>query len=144
MADQTEPRVTAERKLSAYDMCHEFPVAASATIYQGAGVAFNASGLLVKASTVGAAIAVGRAAETVVSAVSGQTLRCDSGIFRYANAGAPNAVAAAHRGTPCYFADDQTVSTSSGAGIFAGIVYDVDAQGVWVVQAFPASEPVAG
>lgn len=50
----------------------------------------------------------------------------------FANDEAPYAVAVAHRGQVCYLLDDQTVSTNSSSHSVAGIVDDVDSEGVWV------------
>ena len=57
-----------------------------------------------------------------------------SGVFRYANSAAGDLIATADIGTVCYIVDDQTVAKTSATATRspAGIVEDVDANGVWV------------
>jgi hypothetical protein len=50
----------------------------------------------------------------------------------YSNDSAPYAVSVANRGAVCYLIDDNTVSTNSSGTSVAGIVEDVDDDGVWV------------
>lgn len=110
----------------------ELPMAASTTIYQGALVALNASGLVVPFSTATGLKALGRAEETKTSA-SGQNprIKVSGGVFLYANDGG-DPVTAAARGAVCYGTDDQTVSITATGKSVAGIVEDVVSEGVWL------------
>ena len=57
-----------------------------------------------------------------------------SGCFLYKNSSSTAAIAAADIGGVCYVADDQTVSKTGGTNsIPAGLVYDVESKGVWVL-----------
>ena len=94
---------------------------AGAEIYAGSLVAVNANGKAVPASDTAGLKTIGRA-ET--HAKSGETVTVKSGCF----------LAAADIGGVCYVADDQTVSKTGGTNsIPAGLVYDVESKGVWVL-----------
>ena len=62
------------------------------------------------------------------------------GIFKYTNVGD---VTVAMRGQLCYVSDDQTVTEASGDDPIAGVIYDVDSDGVWVEQQYPHPTAVA-
>ena len=109
-------------------------VAGSTTIYAGGMVAVNANGNATNAGDVANLKVVGRAESTVdnSSGTNGQLkITVAVGIFRWANEAN---VTDANIGDICYVVDDQTVSvTNSGSqSIIAGIVTDVDTDGVWV------------
>lgn len=115
----------------------EFGVAANAVIYIGALVALNASGYLVPASTATTLKVVGRAEQAVDNTGGANgAVRCrvGGGIYRWANSGSSDAIAAVNIGASCYAVDDQTVALTSGSATrsVAGTIYDVDAFGVWV------------
>ena len=111
---------------------YELQMAASTTIHQGALVALNASGLLVPMSTATGLRALGRAEESKVSAASGATLcKVSTGVFKYANDGG-DPVTTAARGAVCYATDDQTVSITATGKSVAGVVVEVESDGVWV------------
>ncbi len=108
---------------------------ASQTIYQGAILMRNASGHLIKGATATGSRGVGRAEAAGASTTAGvtpQTFR--EGVFRFANSSAGDLIATADIGTVCYIVDDQTVAKTDGTATRspAGIIYDVDAVGVWV------------
>lgn len=104
---------------------------AGAEIYAGSLVAVNANGKAVPASDTAGLKTIGRA-ET--HAKSGETVTVKSGCFLYKNSSSTAAIAAADIGGVCYVADDQTVSKSGGTNsIPAGLVYDVESKGVWVL-----------
>lgn len=128
MANQTAAR-SAPRMLSCFDMEHEENVVVGDTIYQGAAVATAASGLFVNASKAGAVMVVGVALKTVLVATAADKLRVSQGIFLFVNGGS---FTKADRFKVCYFADNQTVNATN-TNIVAGIIYDVDAAGVWVL-----------
>lgn len=111
-----------------------FPVAASTTIYAGALVGLL-NGYLVPAANTAGIKPIGRADQKKDnSAGSAGDLNCEvaMGVFRYTN-DTTDAVARAHVGFPCYVLDDNVVASVAGtAGVLAGIVENVDSDGVWV------------
>jgi len=115
------------------------PVAGSVTIHAGSLVVLSASGHAQPGDAAAAThIALGRAEERVDNAAGSDgdaTVRVQRGIFRWANSAAADAIDLTHIGSPCYVVDDQTVAATddTGARSAAGTVFDVDAQGVWVV-----------
>lgn len=119
------------RMISQFDMSLSGPALVGAVIFKGGLVKIGTAGTLTRG---GGAVAtgnktVGRAKKTFNVAVAGDVVEYESGIFRFANAGA---VVAASRGLICYADDDQTVSLTA-TNMVAGRVYDVDTQGVWVL-----------
>jgi hypothetical protein len=137
MANLTAARSTL-KKVSPYDMPHEMVMATGATIYKGSGVAFGSDGKIVHASQAGAIATAGVAEQTQLAAAAGQTIKFSSGVKCFANSGAfPLTIA--NRGQACYWSDDQTVGTDS-TKLFAGIVYDVDSDGVWVKMGLVLAE----
>jgi hypothetical protein len=55
------------------------------------------------------------------------------GVFGpFANTTAPNAVAITDRTKVCYLLDDNTITMESSGHSVAGIVDDLDSEGVWV------------
>jgi hypothetical protein len=56
------------------------------------------------------------------------------GWFKFANSAAADLIALADIGATCYIVDDQTVAKTNGTNTrsAAGIVRDVDADGVWI------------
>jgi len=130
MAAATQELDTPERKGQHVSL----PVEASTTIYAGALVAINASGNAVPASDSANLKVVGRAEETVANSGSAgdKSITAKRGTFRFDNS-ATNAVAAANRFSACYVEDDHTVGTNGGTNnVKAGLVVDVDEDGVWV------------
>lgn len=131
MADATAAINTPER-LTKFEQRDRFGMATGATIYQGTGCAIGSDGKVVHASQSGALYTLGIAEETVVSAAAGALIGTQEGIWRMAN-DAAHLLTIANRFGPCYWSDDQTVGTNS-AKLVAGVVYDVDASGVWVIM----------
>jgi hypothetical protein len=109
-------------------------LAAAAVVYEGGMVAVNASGLLVPASASNTIRVIGVATKTVDNAAGGLAGEVDRGCFRFDNSADSDEITAAHIGAPCFAVDDQTVAltSNSGARPYAGIVLDVDDNGVWV------------
>lgn len=110
------------------------PVAASTKIFAGSLVAINASGYLVPGSVSTTLKVQGRAEEYVDnSAGANGDLSCKvrRGVFLYDNDGT---VALADIGKTAYIVDDQTVADNDGseARSAAGVIEDVDSDGVWV------------
>jgi hypothetical protein len=106
-------------------------------VYAGSIGVINSSGYLTKGATATGLKCVGRINEQVDnSAGSAGDLRADveNGIFRWANSADADAIALADVGNVCFIVDDQTVAKTSGSGTRspAGIIADVDSDGVWV------------
>ncbi len=115
----------------------DIPVKAATTIYPGAMVAIDAAGYAVPAATAATLKVIGRAERLADNAAGGdgdKMVRVATGVFQYRNSSAGDAIALTDVGATCYAVDDQTVAKTSdtGARSAAGIVFDVDAQGVWV------------
>lgn len=114
-----------------------FPVAASTKIYAGALVCINSSNLAVNGATATGLKTVGVAqalADNSAGAASAISVSVRRGVFCFANSASGDAIALADVGATCYVVDDQTVAKTDGTGTrsAAGIVRDVDADGVWV------------
>lgn len=132
-------------------VCLDYPIADSVILYPGAMVALNSTGYAVPVTSATGLIVIGRCASdrtldnTVVGHAAGALrVPVDSGVFYWANAAAADAVAAANRGAVCYGYDDQTVTITSSSRSVAGIVVDVDASGVWVLQGLITQVATAG
>ena len=115
----------------------QVPVGANVNIFQGALVQINAAGFAVPGTATAANTAIGRAdaaANNTGGANGALTLDVSRGTFRFANSAAGDLITRADIGKSCFVVDDQTVAKTNNAGArpIAGIVYDVDAQGVWV------------
>lgn len=108
---------------------------ASQTIFAGAIIMRNVAGQLVKGATATGSFGVGRAEDMATSTTAGVTpLRVGRGTFVFANSAAADAITAAEIGTVCFIVDDQTVAKTNGTNTRspAGVVENVDANGVWV------------
>lgn len=115
----------------------QFGVAAATKIYAGALVCLNAAGSAVPGATAAALTAVGRAEQNVDnSGGAAGDLKVDvrRGVFRFNNSAGADEIAAEDIGSTAYVVDDETVALTDGGATrsAAGIIYDVDAQGVWV------------
>lgn len=115
----------------------EQPVAASQRIFTGALVARNAAGFLVKGAAATGLIGVGTAMRGVDNSAGDAgdaRAQYSSETARFANSGSGDAITIAEIGDICWIVDDQTVAKTDGSGTRspAGIVEEVDAQGVWV------------
>lgn len=115
-----------------------FPVLASTKIYGGSLVVLTAAGLAKPGATAPGLVAIGMAeatADNSSGASSAIQVRVRQGVFKFANSAAGvDLVAAANYGQPCYIVDDNVVALTSAAGTrsVAGIVVQVDTDGVWV------------
>lgn len=109
-----------------------YPVAASTKIYHGGMVALNASGYLVPGSNTAGLAVVGVAEETVdnTSGADG-ALRCkvSTGMYKFENSGT-KAVEQGDAGRPIFVEDDQTVADETTKGIVAGLLVEVETDGV--------------
>lgn len=127
--DRNTPRHSGEQLAGA--------VAASTLIYAGALVMRNAAGYVIEGQTATGLVGVGRAEERIDNSAGSNgdlTLTYRPGTFRFANSASSDEITIAEIGEVVYAVDDQTVAKTddSEARSPAGIVIDVDAQGVWV------------
>lgn len=139
MANATAQVSTSKRRhvpAFAYNVC--LPVRSGVTLYAGAMVGIDSTGLLNKAGTAGNLCVLGRLAHPpklgyiVGDGVAKAEVEC--GVILWANSGT-DAVDADDCGRLCYVEDDQTVSeTGSTTSIVAGIVFEKTNEGVWVIQ----------
>lgn len=114
------------------------PVAASARIFGGALVALDASGNAIRASANrtlrmrGVAHAGG--VDNTAGSAGDARIDVAPGVYRFSNSSSGDAIARADIGNIAWAVDDEQVAktSNSGARPAAGIIWDVDAQGVWV------------
>jgi hypothetical protein len=112
-------------------------VAANALIYAGALVCLNANGYATPGAAALGLNAIGRCegqADNTGGADGAITVSVMRGVFRFANSAGGDAITEANVGERCYVVDDQAVALTNGVGTRsqAGVIFDVDAQGVWV------------
>ena len=125
MAALSKNRKTSER----VPVLRQFETAAK--IYTGALVALNSAGKAVPASDTAGLTVIGRAELT---AESGKMVTVKTGCFRFDNSTSTAEIKATEIGKVCYVTDDQTVSKTGGTNnSVAGLVFDVDKKGVWVL-----------
>ena len=116
------------------------PVASGAKIFAGALVVANAAGYAAAGSAAASLTYLGRAEEFKDNTLGGNgdlvVIVRRRKAFKWGNAGA-DAVTAASIGKSCYILDDQTVAKTSGNGVrsIAGIVTEIESDGVWVAEA---------
>ena len=111
-------------------------------IYAGSLVSVDSNGEAVSATDSATDQVVGRAAEYVDNTDDGETIDIDVGVFRWVNG---DTITDAHIGDFAYVEDDQTVvKTDPGNACIAGIIVDVDDDGVWVSSLFDVSNSGAG
>lgn len=128
-AQLTEARDTPQRDGAAVGI----GVASNTTIYAGAMVAINAAGYAVAASDATGIKVVGRAEETVANTGTNgaETIDVRRGVFRWVNG---DTFTRADVGNLAYVEDDATVQKAASAtyDIVAGLIIEVDSDGVWV------------
>lgn len=132
MAAATGPRNTVKLNDSKLKVP---PVAANTQVFQGSLVALK-DGFAVPAAADATQVVIGRAntgADNRGGAPGGASVEVERGVFAWANDGAAP-VTQALVGKPCFVLDDQTVSASSSSNTRpqAGIVYQIDDDGIWV------------
>ncbi len=131
MSDLTAARKETVRMISPYDFKLENqPLATGAVAYQGGGAAVDTAGNLVRASAATAVKTAGFFCATNASAAAGDVIDIQQGMAYLKNGVA--ALTDADRFQPCYWEDDQTVGGDPST-LLAGIVFDVDAGGVFVM-----------
>jgi len=110
------------------------PAAAAKKFFAGALVARDASGNATPGATAADILGVGRCKAFVDNSAGlagAATVEIEKGIFHFKNS-ASDPVVAADIGNNCYIVDDETVSHTDTNQSVAGVVFDVDATGVWV------------
>lgn len=112
-------------------------VAALTTVYAGALLMRNAAGYLIEGQTATGLVGVGRAEERVDNGSGSNgdlSAKFRPGVFRFGNSSSSDEITIAEIGDIAYAVDDQTVAKTddSESRSPAGIIVDVDAQGVWV------------
>lgn len=134
MAALTQDRAIVRR--SGRDLA--LPAEANAKFYGGCIVVVNASGNAVKGAASQNGLRAAGIAEDPVDNTGGAAgavnVNAMRGIYRLANGTSADLLARADIGATCYVIDDQTVGKTNGSTTraTAGIVRDVDADGVWV------------
>lgn len=114
-----------------------FPVATNVKIFSGSIVMLNATGYATKGAAATGQICVGRAedqADNTGGADGAKAITVMSGVYKFANSAAGDAITIAEIGDNCYIVDDQTVAKTDGTGArsVAGRIVGVDTDGVWV------------
>lgn len=133
MAALTEPRATPKRDGKRFSRL----VAADTKIFQGSLVCLLATGYATPGATSTTLVATGMAVETADNtggAAGDIPVEVETGVFRFGNSAAADAITIAEIGDDAYIVDDQTVAKTNGGATrsIAGKIKDVDAQGVWV------------
>lgn len=118
------------------------PVAAAAECFAGAIAVQNATGYAAPATTATGLTAIGVFAahvDNTAGADGDETVEVERGNFHFQNSAGADEITRVHIGKICYLVDDQTVAATDGddgtSGPIrsaAGIVDDVDDNGVWV------------
>lgn len=112
-------------------------VAASTKVFAGALLMRNAAGYVVEGQVATGLVGIGRAEAQVDNSGGSNgdlSVSYRPGVFRYANSASTDEITIAEIGDVCYAVDDQTVAKTDGSSARspAGIITDVDANGVWV------------
>lgn len=135
MAALTGPRIQTDRLGDAAVVpLWKLPVAANVKIYAGAFVVIRA-GYARPATTATGDLAAGRAEATVDNtggAAGDKVITVRRGTFKWNNSASADLIAQANVGAPCYLVDDQTVALVATGRSFAGLIYQVETDGVLV------------
>lgn len=126
-------RATPSRMLTILSLA----VAANVLCYGGALAVIDATGNVKPGVTALGLRGIGRFKERVsnVGGAAGDVkAEVELGVFQFANSANADAITAADIGKPCYVVDDQTVARTHGSNTrsVAGVVVDLDDEGVWV------------
>lgn len=129
MAALTADRRTNEREGSDYS----FPVAATTEIFMGALVVLDASGNAEPGTTATGKVAVGRSNVYIdnTGIAAAEVVEVKAGIFNWVNSSG-DPVTKAAIGDTVYVEDDQTVCATATGKSAAGVMVDIDSDGVWV------------
>lgn len=126
----------------------EVPLQTGVTLYPGAMVGLDSSGYGIAGSTSALRIVgvyLDGTTVTTTGSAGATTVRVRQGAFKLANSSSTDAITIADVGRPCYLVDDQTVARTSsrGARPFAGIVAQVETDGVYVEITGQSADPTA-
>lgn len=127
MAALIQDRTTARRAGNQYSDL----LAANTVIYAGAMYALDDTGNAKPATADGGrarAVAQARADQ----ARGDEFVHGETGVFLFGNSAADKEITRADIGKNAFIADDQTVAKTGNASAIAGVVVDVDDDGVWV------------
>ncbi len=131
---------TLVEKQSSIGTIQDFPVAASANIFQGAIVCIDADGFAVPAADTAGFVVIGQCqvpADNSSGADGDITVRVFSGIFGpYVNTG--STIAQTNVGILCGVVDDEAV-TLTVTNIAAGTIFEVTSDGVFVAMPYPSA-----
>lgn len=133
MSALTADRATAERQGDEFS----YDVAAAVVCLAGGIAVLDAAGNVKPAVVATGLVCAGRFEETVdnsAGAAAAVKAKVRSGVFRYGNSAAADAITKAEIGDNCYLVDDQTVAKTDATATrsAAGKIVDVDSAGVWV------------
>jgi hypothetical protein len=133
MAALTADRATASRAGDKFN----FDVAAAVVCRAGGIAVLDATGNIKPGVTATGLICAGMFPAEVnnaAGAAAAVKAEVQSGVFRFGNSAAADAITKAEIGDNCYIVDDQTVAKTDGTATrsIAGKIVDVDSAGVWV------------
>lgn len=133
MAALSTDRATASRVGDKF----KFDMAASVIARAGGIAVLDASGNVKPGVAATGLICAGMFTEMIdnsAGAAAARQAEVASGVFRFGNSAAGDAITKAEIGDTCYIVDDQTVAKTDGTGTrsAAGKIVDVDSVGVWV------------
>jgi hypothetical protein len=141
MAAATTGRRT-KQMLGTFTFPMNYPVKANEVLIAGCMAMVDASGRAVSAATATGAIGAGRVKtnggldrwDATGLADGALKAEIEEGIFKFANSAAGDLIAVSEIGKKCYIVDNQTVAKTNGTSTRspAGIVRQVDSDGVWV------------
>ena len=110
-----------------------YPVAAGVKLYAGLIGALNAAGFLdyPAAGSTFAAGVIDKDVDNTNGTAGAVTCDLRRGCFLF-DQGAGTAITIADRFKDCYLSDNHSVSIADQSKGFGGVIYDVDASGIWV------------
>jgi hypothetical protein len=133
MTATTQERLTAWRDNKKF----EFPVAAAALLLQGTIACMAASGYATPGITATGLKVLGvvdATADNRLGAAGDVRVKISRGTYKFANSSGADLIGLADVGNSAYLVDNQTVAKTSGGSTrsVAGIIRDVEPDGVWV------------
>ena len=137
-ANRDTPEIKHPRFLAA-----KFTVLNDAVLYAGAILAIDSANEIQPAADTAGLKVVGRCPLALDNAADGLESQVEQGVFRYANSGT-YPITRAMIGRVAYVENDETVGYNSTNKVRAGLVYDVDSDGVWVDMRSEALALAAG
>jgi len=120
-------------ELEGKNVLGSFTILATEIMYAGGMGAQLYTGEVQEAADVVGLRVLGRVAQKVDNTLDGLSCLIEAGVFQYDNSSS-NPLSRLNLGQVCYVETDQCVASTSTYLIAAGLVFDVDANGVWVDQ----------